>query len=479
MDRSSIFTCHKIICALWQRIVLPCSIAFTVLLILCPDVLPADTGAETSAMKHLAKQGPQRKTFEASSTCSTCHQNIFRQFAVSMHARSFTNPLFKNMYFDILLKQYSQDETLAGEAQDCIACHSPVTYRETGGYVLKEELVNPDYSGVECDFCHRITGYKGDKPGSGNYIAEPGMLKFGPIPQKSNWHHAYAELQTKSEFCAICHNRINRYGLEIISTFSEWQESRYAKEGIQCQDCHMNVKGFLTAGKPIFERGYVSQNDLAKSTELRKLYTHRFPGAHSESQVNGAIKLDIQVNESDLVPGKETLITVNIDNTKSGHKLPTGTAELRFLYLDLYAQVGDKEITIPASSLSQGKFDVSGESKFDAEILGKEFPGDRRLYRAVCVNPSGKQTMYSYDAEKIIFDNRLEANEIRKEEFSFKVPDDIGPVLSLWATLYYLRYPDPFAEKLDVGRAKRIKLAAFRKYIGKETQPPDNGGQQD
>lgn len=403
--------------------------------------------------------------FETSSSCKICHEHIFDQFKESMHAKSFTNPLFRKTYFDVLLKRYADDESLAEEKEGCIACHSPVTAIRTGGKIFLYDEVDPAHSGVECDLCHRIRGYKGPEAGNGNYIAEPGARKFGPFKKETDWHHVYAELQTKSEACAICHNRVNRYGLEIISTFSEWKESRYAKEGIQCQDCHMNANGFLTAGKPVFESGKASQNTLARSPSRSKLYTHRFPGAHSETQVQGAIELDIRVDETGLVPGEKAIIQVLVDNSKSGHKLPTGTAELRLAYLEFSAQAGDRTIPLPASSLDAEMFDVSGGSKYDAEMLGKDFPQGRRLYRAVCADTAGRQTHYAYEAEKIVFDNRLSADEIRKEVFTFQVPADIGPELSLTAKLYYLRYPDPFAEKLGVSKAKIVELAAVRKKV--------------
>lgn len=407
----------------------------------------------------------QPKTFETSSSCSTCHMNIYQQFSQSMHADSFTNPLFRKMYFDILLPRYEENKSLAGEMKDCIACHSPVTFLKKVGELPAEQQVSMKFSGVGCDFCHRVTGYKGPEPRNGNYIAEPGMQKFGPFRQQSEWHHAYAELQTKSEFCAICHSRINRFGLEIISTYSEWKESRYARQGIQCQDCHMNMMGFLTGGKPVFESGQASQNILAKSPVRDKLYTHRFPGAHSRSQIDGSIRLDIQVDESALVPGEELTINVIVDNSKSGHKLPTGTAELRMLYLDLVAEAGGRTISLPANSMNDGMFDVSGMGKFDKEILGENFPEGRRLYRAICVDPEGRQTQYTFDAEKIIFDNRLQADEIRKEFFLFSVPENIDHEFSLVANLYYLRYPESFAEKHGVEKAGPVKLASVSKRI--------------
>lgn len=417
----------------------------------------------------ISKEKP--KTFETSISCNICHVYIYQQFTESMHARSFTNPLFRTMFFDILLPRYKEDNTLAAETKECIACHSPVTYINTEGDIFAEQHVNQDISGVECDLCHRITGYRGPEPQGGNYIAEPGTKKFGPFSQQSAWHHTYSELQTKSEFCAICHNRVNRFGLEIIATFSEWQESRYAKIGIQCQDCHMSINGFLTDGKPVYESGYASQNSLAQSPMRERLYSHRFPGAHSESQVSGSIQLDILVDESSMSAGKETIIYVTVDNSRSGHKLPTGSTELRLLFLDLVAQVGEKILPLPANSLNGQMFDVSGRGRYDAEILGDTFPQGRRLYRAVCVDSAEKQTMYAFDAEKIIFDNRLLADEVRKELYIFPVPEDIGSRLTLTAKLYYLRYPDSFAEKVGAEKAKLIELASVRKDIEFGQQP--------
>lgn len=425
------------------------------------NAVPADPPAETASNASLKTSG----TFETSSSCSICHQNIYEQFADSMHARSFTNPLFLKTYFDVLVKRSAGNDALAEEMNGCIACHSPMTFIRTGGGVVAPKQVGSDHSGVECDLCHRITGFKGPDPGGGNYLAKPGTQKFGPFPKETDWHHVYAELQTKSELCAICHNRVNRFGVEIISTYSEWKESRYAKENIQCQDCHMNSNGFLTAGKPVFESGRASQNSLTHSPDRRRLYTHRFPGAHSESQVKGAIKLYIQVESAALAPGKEAVITVLVDNSKSGHKLPTGTAELRLVYLELYAEAGDRIIPLPASSSHPEMLDVSGRSTYDREILGEGFPQGRRLYRAVCVDSAGQQTLYSFDTEKIVFDNRLAADEVRKEFFTFSVPEGSGPKLSLIAKLYYLRYPEPFAEKLGIAKTISIELATVRKNI--------------
>ncbi|GBD96177.1 MAG TPA: hypothetical protein ENG83_06590 [Nitrospirae bacterium] len=400
-----------------------------------------------------------------SSLCQGCHDKIFYQHLESMHANSFENPVFQAAYFKKLLPDLAKDG-LAEEAKACIACHAPVTYAKKQRYIVSKEEVDPDMSGVICDFCHTISGYKGKSPGNANYISTPGYRKLGPFKHETNWHHVYSELQTKSEFCAICHNRTNHHGLEIISTFTEWRNSSYAKEGIQCQDCHMNILGFLAGGLPIYESGKAAQMRPGYAPYRAKLYTHRFPGAHSESEVTGALTLTMEIDKTTASPGDEIMIDVFVDNSRTGHKMPSGSAELRLLFLDLNASVGDNVISIPAGSdMKTDMYDVSGKGKFDDQILAKGILKGSRIYRAVCLDKNGEQTLFSYDAFKIIFDNRLNASEIRKETYRFKVPENAKGSLELTAGLYYLRYPGSFAKQLGLPEAKVSEIASTRKIL--------------
>ena len=200
---------------------------------------------------------------------------------------------------------------------------------------MRTEQVDPTMSGVTCDFCHTISGYAGNIPQNGNSISEPSERKFGPFRRETNWHHVYAELQTKSAVCAVCHNAVNHHGLEIKSTFTEWKNSRYAREGIQCQDCHMTVYGFQTGGKPTYDSGQAAHMIPGSAPVRAKLYTHRFPGAHSRTQVMGAITLAIEPGSSSVPPGDELAVRVHIDHERTGHKMPSGSADLRQLWLSL------------------------------------------------------------------------------------------------------------------------------------------------
>jgi hypothetical protein len=383
-----------------------------------------------------------------------------------MHSQSFTNPVFQAQYFQELLPQVNEDAGLIKEAKGCMACHAPISSIMEEGHIVSKKQVNPNMSGVTCDFCHTITGYRDQIPGNGNYTSVPGKQKLGPFKRKSTWHSIYSELQTKSEFCAICHNSVNQYGLEINSTYKEWNDSRYAKEGIQCQDCHMNVKGFLVEEKPVYETGKAARTSLARPPDRSKLYTHRFPGAHSRTQLDVALTLDIKVEEMTPEAGDGIMIYIFVDNSRTGHKMPSGSAELRLLFLELNAHVMDNVIFIPAAiKMGSSGYDISGKEAFDKEILGDVIPKGSRIYRTVFVDKTGSQTVSSYKAAKKIFDNRLNPSEIRKEAYYFKIPEDVKGALTLVANLYYLPYPASFARQLGLPEPEAFVIASSRKFI--------------
>jgi hypothetical protein len=383
-----------------------------------------------------------------------------------MHAKSFTNPVFQAQYFDEILPQTAGDPAIQWEADMCIACHSPITFTTSKGQVELEEDVDPLMSGVTCDFCHTVPSFKGENPGNANYISEPGDRKLGPFVHESDWHHVYSEFITTSEFCAVCHNYVNHLGLEIRSTYSEWKTSRYADEDIQCQDCHMNVDGFLTAGQPTYESGKAANMTLGMAPDREMLYTHRFPGAHSRSQVAGALALEINADEGSVSPGHTMSVEVTVDNSRTGHKMPSGSPELRLLWLEVRVHLGRQIVFIPATPAKESeRCDVYGHRLCEGEVLKDKIPSGSRVYRALFNDSTGKRTLSSYLAAKTRLDNRLNAGEIRKEKYEFEVPEDAEGNLSLVAKLYYLSYPRSFAESLGVPPAEPVEIAEAMKEL--------------
>jgi hypothetical protein len=381
-----------------------------------------------------------------------------------MHAKSFSNPVFQAQYFEEVLPLLRKRPEMSEEARSCMACHNPAVSRVLDT-PLKQSI--PSIENVTCDFCHTLRGFTGTSPGDANYIAAPGEEKGGPLLCDTRWHHQYREFTTKSELCGTCHNDHNSHGLEVKSTYREWKESEYAARGIQCQDCHMNVIGFLVFGKAVYDRGKAAESTLVDPPARKKLYTHRFPGAHSRTQVAGAMSLSMEFDKATASPGEEIAVDVFVDNSRTGHKMPSGSTDLRLLWLEVKGSLGGEVIPARISSQAQGKMDyaVSGKGAFDAEVLGREFPEGDRMYRAVFVDGQGRQTLSFYDATEIIFDNRLDAGEVRKERFTFKLPPKRTGSFLLTASLQYLPYPEAFAKRMGLAKAEVVEVASSRGRI--------------
>ena len=418
-------------------------------------------------LETLLTAGPATQTngFWRTSTCRGCHDQIVAQHLASSHEMSFTNPAFQAQYREELLPKAATDPNLYAEARECIACHEPVTYATNGPRLLSLEEIDPQMNGVTCDICHSMTGYRDAKPQNGNYVVKPSIRKLGPFKEEGNWHHIYSEFQTKSDICAVCHEALNRHGLRIKATFTEWRESAFAQQGVQCQDCHMNVDGFLTAGKPRFASGLAADMSLGSAPQRDRLYTHQFPGAHSKTQIEGAITLAIEAIPPNDSQDRTLALDVTVDNSRTGHSMPSGSADLRLLWIEVTVRIGDEPIGRPAVILEPEALDESsayalaGRGRLDSILLGPEIPKGSRIYRAVFADGAGQATLDSYNAVAKLFDNRLKAAEKRKESYQFMIPEGAKGDITIKATLKYLPYSSTFTNRLGLPSPEAVVVA--------------------
>ena len=417
----------------------------------------------------LAELSAGNEGFWATSTCRGCHDQIAAEHVQSSHEMSFTNPVFQAQYRRDLLTKTAGNAGLYTEAEQCISCHEPITFATKGPGVIGLEEIDPGMNGVTCDICHTISGYRGPEPRNGNYITSPGDTKLGPLRSQENWHHAYSELQTRSEICAVCHEAVNRNGFQIKATFTEWFESDFARRGIQCQDCHMNVDGFLTAGEPQFSSGKAARMTLGSAPERERLYTHKFPGAHSRTQVEGAITLSIETGPAG--PDGNVPIEITVDNARTGHSMPSGSADLRLLWLEVSARAGNlrfvlpAEVSAPDTSDETSAYSVAGLGPFDALLIGREVPNGSRVYRAIFCNGGGRATLDSYNAVEKLFDNRLKAGEKRRESYRLTVPAETEGDLLIEATLKYLPYSSTFTARFGLPDPEAVVVASREKLV--------------
>jgi len=212
----------------------------------------ADTGfLEAYWENPVATKGPPPKEWsplEAGlhpEACAQCHQAQFDKWKDSLHAHAYSPGL---------AGQFPGMGHVA--ANDCLVCHAPLREQQYTGAAdmtdsLKQLLAHREgfdrqaesqgselplrHAGVTCAACH-VRGWR----------------RFGPPPRNSGAlgqvkglaHGGFTAMKAfeQSAFCASCHQfpqsmAIN--GKPLENTLEEWKQTRFAREGIHCQGCHM------------------------------------------------------------------------------------------------------------------------------------------------------------------------------------------------------------------------------------------------
>ena len=177
-----------------------------------------------------ATAGIRQGVLNPSATCGECHRQIHEMWQRSMHAASSTDPVFLTSYLRAL------QETAGKASELCLPCHAPGASR-SGDRWLREPASR---EGITCDFCHSVVSVDLSARGQRFQIALDGV-KRGPLSDAVSPAHdiARSDLHKTAEFCAGCHEYESPEGLPIFSTYTEWRTSAKAREGKNCQDCHM------------------------------------------------------------------------------------------------------------------------------------------------------------------------------------------------------------------------------------------------
>lgn len=361
--------------------------------------------------------------FKNTSICGGCHSEIFDQWQGSMHNNSFTDPVYQALH-----RQAGED---TGGATDtfCSACHNPI------GVFSGEvpPLDNPELSeiskqGIQCDFCHTVTG----STGIGNYsfIFAPSNIKRGPFDDAVSSYHEteYSELHTKSEFCGMCHD-VNHPGnnTPLEATYTEWKESPYAESGVQCQDCHMTPGPGVTKPNP----GRATPD----SKDRPHIFTHFFVGGnavladekHNEMAVEQLqAAADLAVSSTGAASaGADMALTVDVTNKGAGHYLPTGLTEVRQMWLDVEILDANGEIVYRSGA-------VDADGNVDPQAV---------MYHTVLKDKNGDATLKPWFAAGILSDNRIPPMETVTETYTVPVAADAAMPLSVTVTLRYRSAP--------------------------------------
>ncbi|MFP4527467.1 MAG: multiheme c-type cytochrome [Candidatus Kapaibacterium sp.] len=385
---------------------------------------------------------------------ASCHKDFYQQWKEAMMSQAYTHHWDEIEYFKLAVPHTYKDEKVAEVRDGCNGCHAPISFLVGDTPPPKPEENSRANESVSCEVCHLISGYEGDTPYNYNYIIEPGKTKYSSREGKTkspNHEIKVTELHKKAEFCGICHNEKSPYGVWVKSTHLEWKEGPYAKEGVQCQDCHMMKTQMKTA---------------VMGAEYADARTHFFPGAHDPGKVEGTIELQVYPDIREAEPGLPVKFTVALFNQKTGHKFPTGSVEDRIVWLHVEAKdkngktyhlpVNKKgfegeEYTIADKSLAYQDMGVPLEIDNFEGVRREEVPVGDRIFRMPYFDPEGRMTIMQWNTKSLGVDYRIGPRETVLEHYTFKIPYEVPPgKLTVTASMYYRKLVKPVAEYLEV-----------------------------
>ena len=339
--------------------------------------------------------------------CGRCHRAIFEAWRESAHARAMESWVFQDAL------NLTESDFGVSARKNCLACHSPLTVA-TGDFSLQKKVT---WEGVTCDYCHSIRDVSLDGVNPRATVSYT-LEKSGPLKDVSSMAHGtlYSPVHTSALACAPCHEYRNSLGFPVLTTFSEWKNSRYAKEGKECQSCHM----YQVAGEVVDPR--------IKRTSSAQINLHQMPGSHSVEQLTKTVTAQL----SSSWKGNQLQIEVTVSNRAAGHYVPTGSP-FRQLVLELRADSNE----------------------------GKHFR-EERLYCRIVTDRQGKalpvEPAAFFKAAKVLSDTRLAPDEKRKETFLFPIPT--GVQTRVTATFWY--YYSPMARTES---QKRINFLSINRIV--------------
>ncbi|MDI6804719.1 MAG: multiheme c-type cytochrome [Bacteroidota bacterium] len=400
--------------------------------------------------------------FEKPEVCgSSCHIDFYQQWKQAMMSQAYTHHWDEIEYFKLAVPHADKEPKVAGVKAGCNGCHSPIAFLAGDVPPPKPEANSRANESVSCDFCHTVTGFKGDIPHNYNYISEPGKTKYGNREGVVSPAHKtmYSPFHKSADFCGTCHNEMSPYDVWVKSTHLEWKEGPYAKEGVRCQDCHMT---------------YATGHNAAMASELPDVAQHLFHGAHDPGKVRGVIEIRIHPDIREVEPGEKVKFTAALFNQKTGHKFPTGSAEERLLWMhteakdakgNVYHLKVDKkgfageEYTIAANTLAYQDMGIPLNIPDFKGIQRNGIPEGDRIFRLPYLDPQGRMTIMQWNTASFATDYRIGPRETKLETFTWTIPNDAAPgPMTVRAALYYQKLPTPVAEFLGVPKEESDPL---------------------
>jgi nitrate/TMAO reductase-like tetraheme cytochrome c subunit len=350
----------------------------------------------------------QNRAPQSAEYCGDCHRAIYEGWKQSVHARAMESRLFQDAL------KMAESESNGNARKVCLRCHSPLA-ASSGDLSLIRKV---SWEGITCDYCHSVQEVTPTKVNAMARVEFNGV-KSGPSGDAVSPAHGtrFSKVHTTSLICSTCHDYRNALGFQVLSTYSEWERSSYAKNGQQCQSCHM----YGVQGKIV---------DVRVTTDSSQgINVHRMPGSRSVEQLNRAIQSQISATRQ----GDKVKVVVKLTNAGAGHYVPTGSP-MRKLILEV---------------------------RLDPFVEGQAQRVERVYARAI-QDQKGvalqREHLAFLKGAKVLEDTRIAPKETRTETFLFDLP--VGRRAHVEANLYYFYSPMAVTEA-----EQKIRFLAMSRLV--------------
>lgn len=210
--------------------------------------------------------------------CAGCHLPQYKDWKGALHSTTAS-----------ALVRWIAREKDPVEANSCRQCHDaesqPGAWTELELFrAVGDPAELPRRDGVQCSVCHVRQHVRYGPPA----LPREGPAVVVPLHGGFKVESAYED----SRFCAGCHTftpRVNPGGM-VADPFEEWRRSRFAREGVSCQGCHMPQR------------------------------QHLFRGIHDREMTLSGLTLGLAVRRDE---AGGTTATATVTSTNIGHMFPT------------------------------------------------------------------------------------------------------------------------------------------------------------
>ena len=362
---------------------------------------------------------------ESVDLCRSCHGEYdsdddyepWDSWRASAMAQATRDPVFQ-----AALAVAERDLVDAGEY--CLRCHTPDGWlagraRPGDGSGLDPAL---DYEGITCDACHRMEAGTDRDPlapylANAQYFIDPERRKHGkfddsPVVGHENFVDPFT---TSAELCGTCHH-VGNPATDFVTptgealdepfpfetTYLEWAESAFAEREQTCSECHMplafGVRISAIESGPLRPHDFRRHYFVGSNAWLGRAVSAAYPAlgleaafeAHADRTrefLRSAATVEVTSFPAQIRASEPFDLVVRVTNL-AGHKLPTGYADGRRMWLEV--ALGDEVLTC--------RYDET-----TAELVVDEAC---RVWRAEHGDADGP-TDHLMRQDRVVFDNRI------------------------------------------------------------------------